>query len=290
MTHHSSIVAQDALMLRVQQDGCSVFLDRRPVRRGEAFRSQMAGGLWLGAVVSAELQTDEPVFGRRQWHGPSASGFWAPEPMPSDHLVLADSEMASFFVHLDDSAMGRMGLGRQSLAGWSGHRLGTDDPLLDHMLRDVRALLAAPDAGGRNGLLAAGRSMVTEFFGHAGLLPDELSDRDLPAPDLQRILLARDLLLADLSNPPSIVELARHSGTNARKLTEQFRLLFGLPPFAYLKRYRLEHALDALRHGDRPIASIAAEIGYRPAHLSAAFRARFGRSPRDYRAGESTAM
>src|SRR6218665_2055341 len=126
------------LSIRSQQDGWSVFLDRRPVRRDEAFRSEMASGLWLGAVISADLETEEPLFGRRRWHGPSAMAFWAPQAMSSDLLVLADSEMASLFVHLDDTAVRHLGLDARGLNAWGGHSLAPDGALLRQVIRDVQ--------------------------------------------------------------------------------------------------------------------------------------------------------
>jgi AraC family transcriptional activator of pyochelin receptor len=133
-------------------------------------------------------------------------------------------------------------------------------------------------------MLAAARHAVAELLDEAGLggrLPGIAGD-ELPEAEVARIYRARELLLADLHNPPTIKELARLTGTNARKLSLGFRALYGQPPFAYLKAYRLEQALAALRRGERPVQAIAAEVGYRPAHLSAAFRKRFGRPPSAY--------
>lgn len=134
-------------------------------------------------------------------------------------------------------------------------------------------------------ILARGHEIAARLLEAAGLLPATLVSAELPMPaaDSVRIHRARDLLLADLRHPPSVTELARRTGTNPRKLTEQFRAVFGLPPFAYLKKHRLERAFHSLQRGTEPIATIAAEVGYRPGHLSSAFRAQFGYSPRECR-------
>src|SRR6218665_1193684 len=97
-------------MLEAGGDGWSVYIESRRARRGEAYRSEMARGLWLGVVVAGELETEEQVFGRRRWSGPSATLFYAPTVMPSDHFILADSDLTSLFVHLDARAAGSLGL------------------------------------------------------------------------------------------------------------------------------------------------------------------------------------
>lgn len=252
----------------------------------------MAGGAWFGVVASANLETDDPVFGPRRWTGPNLTCFWAPHAMPSDHFVLGDSQMTTLFVHLDPVGLRRFGLHERQLSSWSGHAIASDQATFAPMLAQTEDLLAASAAHEQSFLLRVGQDLAAQMLSSAGLLPAELSDTAavVPMPDMERLYQARDLLLADLRCPPSVVELARHCGTNARKLTEQFSAVFGMTPFAYLKHYRLEQALEALRRGDQPISSVAAQIGYRPAHLSATFRARFGHSPRDYRTGKSTIM
>jgi len=65
--------------------------------------------------------------------------------------------------------------------------------------------------------------------------------------DKQRILEARDRLIADLSNPPTLKTLAHAMGTNEKKLTAGFKLLFGKPVYAYLREYRLQQAMQLLQ-------------------------------------------
>ncbi len=275
----------NATHVHASHEGMTVFLDRRPARRGETYRSHMQSGIWLGIIAAANLETEEPVFGRRRWTGSTVTAFWAPSEMPSDHFVLADSSMASLFIHLDPDAQQRLDLDTARVSSWSGLTLSSGTFALRGILDQTRALLSAATPTRPHDILSFGRRVTASVLGETDLLPAELATdtTPLPTPDIDRVYLARDLLLADLRNPPTIVELARASGTNARKLTEQFRALFGMPPFAYLKHYRLEQAFDAVQRGDQPITAIAAEIGYRPTHLSAAFRARFGHSPRHYR-------
>ncbi|WEK02983.1 MAG: AraC family transcriptional regulator [Candidatus Devosia phytovorans] len=139
-----------------------------------------------------------------------------------------------------------------------------------------QALHGLPTTGGDTAVAVINRVSVS--LPELGRQPAQLS-----AAERNRVYLARNKLLVDMRAPPPMLVLARYVGTNVRRLTEQFRAVFGLSPFAYLKRYRLERALDLLLLGNKPIAEIEAEVGYRPAHLSTAFRSHFGCAPRTCR-------
>lgn len=103
----------------------------------------------------------------------------------------------------------------------------------------------------------------------------------LPAGEVQRLWRARDLLIARAHEPPSLPELAREAGLNAKKLTAGFRRLFGMSVFEYLQQHRLEEAYRMLSSGGCTVTQVAAHVGYAVAHFSTVFRRRFGISPRD---------
>jgi AraC-like DNA-binding protein len=118
------------------------------------------------------------------------------------------------------------------------------------------------------------------------LLVRALSRRSLqPAPSLgararDRMLEARERLLASMGAPPTLPALARSLGTNEFRLKRDFKLMFGEPVHAFLLRRRLEHARVLLRDRDRSVKEIATEVGYAHAsHFSTAFRKRFGVPP-----------
>ncbi len=93
---------------------------------------------------------------------------------------------------------------------------------------------------------------------------------------------ARDILLKDLDNPPSIKTLAKTVGMGDRKLQRGFKEIYGTTVFNYLHNYRLEQAQLMLREGDLSVATVANNIGYTHlGHFSAAFKRKFGITPRD---------
>lgn len=103
----------------------------------------------------------------------------------------------------------------------------------------------------------------------------------LSAGEVQRLWLARDLLIAQAHEPPQLPELARRAGINVKKLTAGFRRLFGMSVFEYLQQHRLQEAYRMLAGGGCTVTQAAAHVGYGAAHFSTAFRRRFGISPRE---------
>ena len=106
---------------------------------------------------------------------------------------------------------------------------------------------------------------------------------DLKQDDVDRIVYARDILLSQVTNPPSLLAVAHQSGLNDRKLKQGFRQVFGTTVFGYLHQYRMQQAQQLLQMPQMTIASVAQRIGYRnPESFSVAFRRTFDISPKAY--------
>jgi AraC-like DNA-binding protein len=125
---------------------------------------------------------------------------------------------------------------------------------------------------------------VVELLVRYLALPAEDNHRALRPRDVDRMIEARDRLLASLSDPPTLPQLARAVATNEFTLKRDFKAMFGLPVHAFVLERRLERARARLLETDRPIKSIAEEAGYlHLSHFSAAFRKRFGTPPSQLR-------
>jgi len=107
----------------------------------------------------------------------------------------------------------------------------------------------------------------------------------LRSKDREAIKLARDILIANLAEPPAIRELCAAVGVNRNKLHYGFREEFGMPPLHYLEEHRLEQAYIALRDTDALIYRIAADVGYTSqGSFSTAFKRKYGITPKEARA------
>lgn len=104
----------------------------------------------------------------------------------------------------------------------------------------------------------------------------------LKADTIARIHYAAEILRSHLESPPSNTELAKQIGIGPTTLNKGFRTVFGVTPFAYLTRYRMEQAERLLRQPDCTVAEVANRVGYaNPAQFSAAFKRQFGMTPRE---------
>jgi len=82
----------------------------------------------------------------------------------------------------------------------------------------------------------------------------------------------------------TLEELARGAGASRSVLAERFAALVGLPPIAYLARWRMQLAAEMLTRGAGNIATIAADVGYdSEASFSRAFKKTLGMPPSQWR-------
>ena len=92
---------------------------------------------------------------------------------------------------------------------------------------------------------------------------------------------ARELLIAELTNPPSVAELAQRVGVNSLKLQRLFHQYFNNTPYGVLTEYKMQQAYYLLQHSQRQISQIAYELGYKhPNNFTTAFIRYYGVSPK----------
>lgn len=106
----------------------------------------------------------------------------------------------------------------------------------------------------------------------------------LKPEQIERIHYAREILLREMYNPPSLAELAYQVGLNDFLLKKGFRQVFGNTVFGELQAHRLELAKQLLAEGNLSAAEISRLAGYAsPNSFAKAFRKNFGFSPTAYR-------
>ena len=99
-----------------------------------------------------------------------------------------------------------------------------------------------------------------------------------------RVLAAMDFLCRHLDAPVTLDDLAAACGLSASRLSHLFRRQAGLTPLQFLERQRLDRACRLLDFTARPVAVIAAEVGFEnPFYFTLRFHCHTGFSPRDYR-------
>ncbi len=102
-------------------------------------------------------------------------------------------------------------------------------------------------------------------------------NKPLSSDDIKCIYRAKEILLSDIVNPPSLEELARASATNTFKLKRGFKQVFGTTAYALLRQHRLNKAKELLENGDINISEAAKLTGYKHiSNFSQAFKEHFG--------------
>ncbi|NEP19134.1 MAG: helix-turn-helix transcriptional regulator [Leptolyngbya sp. SIO4C1] len=124
--------------------------------------------------------------------------------------------------------------------------------------------------------------LVALVLDHEIAIQQEDIKKDTLKPEqLERVHYAREILLRDLRNPPSLEELAHQAGLNDFLLKRGFRQAFGTTVFGELRSHRLEMAKQLLAEQNISVAEVAHQIGYASVtSFTKAFKRQFGLSPR----------
>lgn len=122
-------------------------------------------------------------------------------------------------------------------------------------------------------------SAALEFLAwHLKSLYKASPDSQIGMRERKQLLAARERLLRDLSNPPTIEHLARETGLNQLKLKRGFKSMFGSSVYALFQRERMQQAQDLLVQYS--VTETASMLGYSNlSHFSTAFRKQFGLLP-----------
>ncbi|APM38460.1 helix-turn-helix domain-containing protein [Clostridium kluyveri] len=106
----------------------------------------------------------------------------------------------------------------------------------------------------------------------------------LISEDVDAINKAKNIIDNNLTNLPTVNELAKLVNINTSKLSQGFRMIFGVPVYTYGIKQRLEYAAYLLDTTNKNIGEIATLLGYTSmSHFSYAFKKQFGLLPKEYR-------
>ena len=98
-----------------------------------------------------------------------------------------------------------------------------------------------------------------------------------------RIQYAQEILMNNLNNPPSLMELARQVGMCDYNLKRGFKDVFNTTVFGYLRDRRLERAQQLLLEPWMSVAEAARTVGYDShASFTTAFKRKYDISPKAY--------
>ena len=95
--------------------------------------------------------------------------------------------------------------------------------------------------------------------------------------DKVAILKAKEILAADIKNPPSIKELAKRIRLNEFKLKFGFKKLFNQTPYEFLHNERINQAFALAKSSEMNISEISSAVGFKSqGHFAKTFKKRYG--------------
>lgn len=98
--------------------------------------------------------------------------------------------------------------------------------------------------------------------------------------DRQKIIKAKNILLAHLDSPITIKELARKIAMNECYLKKGFKAMFGTTVYDFFQKERMERAKYMLNEKGLPVSEVAIKMGYSCiSHFSTAFKKHTGLKP-----------
>lgn len=102
----------------------------------------------------------------------------------------------------------------------------------------------------------------------------------IPTYDQDRIYYLGEYILRNLTEHFTIKKLAREAGVNEFRLKKEFKRVYGLTPFKFIMRARLNKARQLLDTTDLPLNTISGETGFSSiSHFSKVFKKQLGISP-----------
>lgn len=266
----------------IRSSGLNIFLETLPVRKDSIWDSVTAPGYWFGTLLEGNIAVDQSQLGERTWTSGGTAVFSADEEIHTRHTSLHDGSVSAVFLQVE-APLAEPILGEEASALLSRNRLHREGLFPDLARTIAWQMLACRMTGAARRLFITGKAM--EIVAH--VINSTIEEKMVGAErhgtwsprDIECFHEARSILLAELACPPSVTELARRVGTNAKKLGAGFNELFGQPVYAFVKTNRLDAARQMLEAGETSVSNVARYVGYQPQHFATEFRRRFGMSP-----------
>jgi AraC-like DNA-binding protein len=105
---------------------------------------------------------------------------------------------------------------------------------------------------------------------------------------VRKIKQVKEHLLKNIDTPPTLKELAKIVGLNDYQLKVGFKEIYGNTVFGFLLDHKLDHSRILLDSAKYQVNEVAYQIGYtNPSHFIAAFKKKFGVTPKKYLMGKS---
>lgn len=101
--------------------------------------------------------------------------------------------------------------------------------------------------------------------------------------NVMKIRKAKEIVIANMAEPPGLQELADQVGLNLKKLKMGFKQIYGDTVYGFLFDYKMDCARKLLDSGSYNVNEVGLKIGYSTgSHFIAAFKKKFATTPKKY--------
>lgn len=131
------------------------------------------------------------------------------------------------------------------------------------------------------------KGKVYELLSYYFSTPTENDNESCPyiatEETITKIKHAKQLIIKEMNNPPSLPDLAKEVGLNIKKLKTEFKEFYGMPVFTFLLNYKMELAKKLLEEQQLNVNEIAIHLGYSASsHFIAAFKRKYNITPKQF--------
>ena len=132
------------------------------------------------------------------------------------------------------------------------------------------------------------KAKVYELFSHLYNRNRDLNIEQCPfltnEENFKKIKKAKDIIIENMTNPPSLVELSEEINLSLKKLKEGFKKIYGKPVYQFLIEYKMELAKKLLSDNNYNVNEVSLKLGYSTAsHFITAFKNKYGLTPKNFK-------
>lgn len=125
--------------------------------------------------------------------------------------------------------------------------------------------------------------LLSLFFNKSGDADMEQCPFLVDEENVGKIRKAKEIILSQMTEPPTLQELSTEIGLNIKKLKEGFKQIYGDTVYGYLLDHKMNEARSMLNSKQYNINEISLKLGYSTSsHFIAAFKKKFGTTPKKY--------
>ena len=132
------------------------------------------------------------------------------------------------------------------------------------------------------------KAKIYELFSHLYNRNRDLNIEQCPfltnEENFKKIKKAKDIIIENMTNPPSLIELSEEINLSLKKLKEGFKKIYGKPVYQFLIEYKMELAKKLLSVNDYNVNEVSIKLGYSTAsHFITAFKNKYGLTPKKFK-------